>query len=479
MTIEKVLTELKNTCKIDPERKVLVAISGGPDSLVLLHMLHLAGISMDAAHVDHMLRPSSSEEANRVREICQEWGVSCAIGKFDVATFAAEKKLSIEAAARECRYRFLFEMAKGVDAQAVITGHTADDQVETILMHLLRGAGMSGLQGMTVIENIKHWDMDIPLWRPMLGVWRTEVIGYCEEHGLKPIQDNSNSDTRYFRNRLRHEVIPQLESINPQIKHTFFNMADIVGEDNRLLDQITDEVWEACCLDERPGCTVIDRNIFLVQPLGVQRRMLRKGIQQSRPGLRDIGFDTIKRGLKAIGERKTRTFQVDLADRLIMVLEGAKIIILEEGQPVPVFDLPQLSGSEAYLLNPGESMRLQNDWEISARIVSLEDMKYFDHNLIEDPLHAWISANSIQFPLMIRGRKPGDSWRPLGLKGHRQKISDLFINEKVPPAAREKWPMVVSGENIVWVAGFRPAQANILTGSQQDVVNLCLKKLLS
>jgi tRNA(Ile)-lysidine synthase len=113
MTIEKVLTELKNTCKIDPERKVLVAISGGPDSLVLLHMLHLAGISMDAAHVDHMLRPSSSEEANRVREICQEWGVSCAIGKFDVATFAAEKKLSIEEAARECRYRFLFEMAKG------------------------------------------------------------------------------------------------------------------------------------------------------------------------------------------------------------------------------------------------------------------------------------------------------------------------------------------------------------------------------
>jgi tRNA(Ile)-lysidine synthase len=99
--------------------------------------------------------------------------------------------------------------------------------------------------------------------------------------------------------------------------------------------------------------------------------------------------------------------------------------------------------------------------------------------LIEDPLHAWISADSVQFPLMIRGRKPGDTWRPLGLEGHRQKISDLFINEKVPPAAREKWPLVINGEDIVWVPGFRPAQANILTGEQRDVVNLRLKKLPS
>jgi len=370
-------------------------------------------------------------------------------------------------------------MAEGVNAQAVITGHTADDQVETILMHLLRGAGMSGLQGMSVVENIKHWDMDIPLWRPMLGVWREEVIGYCEEHGLKPIQDDSNDDTRYFRNRLRHEVIPQLESINLQIKRTFIKMADIVGEDNRLLDQVTDEIWEACFLDESSGYIVIDRDIFLVQPLSIQRRMLRKGIQQSRPGLRDIGFDTIERGLKAIGERKTRTFQIDLADRLIMILEGPKIIILEEGQPLPVFDLPQLPGSEANPLNPGERMRLHNDWEISARIISIEDMKNYDRHLIEDPLCAWISADSMRFPLIVRGRNPGDSWRPLGLEGHRQKISDLFINEKVPPAARKRWPLVVSGEDIVWVAGFRPAQANILTGEQENVVNLCLKKLAS
>lgn len=464
---------------MDPERKVLVAVSGGPDSLALLHILHFAGISMDAAHLDHMLRPSSSKEASSVSEICKAWGVSCTIGQVDVGRFASDNKLSIEEAARECRYRFLFEKADEFEAQAVITGHTADDQVETILMHLLRGAGMSGLQGMSVVENIKHWEKEIPLWRPMLGVWREEVNAYCEEHGLKPILDESNADTRYFRNLLRHEVIPQLESINPQVKRTFIKMSDIVGEDNRLLDQITDEIWKACGLYENPGCTVIDRDIFLEQPLSVRRRMLRKGIQQSRPCLRDIGFDTIERGLKAIGERKTHTYQIDLADRLIMILEGAKIFILEDGQPVPVFDLPQLSGSKANLLSPDESISLLNDWELSASLVMPDDMLLIDHHIIEDPLHAWISADSVQFPLIVRGRKPGDTWCPLGLKGHTQKISDLFINEKVPPAAREKWPLVFSGEDIVWVAGFRPAQANILTGKQQIVVNLHLKKLAS
>lgn len=477
MAFEEVLSELKRTCKINPDRKILVAVSGGPDSLALLHMLTLAGTNMHAAHVDHMIRPSSSEEAGRVKEICQEWGVLCELGKIDVAKFAAEKKLSLEEAARECRYRFLFEKADELNAQAVITGHTADDQVETILMHLLRGAGMSGLTGMSVVEDSKHWGKDIPLWRPMLGVWREEVIGYCEHHGLKPFQDESNADIKYFRNRLRHEVIPMLESTNHQVKHTFIRMADIIREDNRLLDQITDEIWQACCIDESQGGIVIDRDIFLEVPLSIQRRMLRKGIQQSRLGLRDIGFDTIERGLKAIGERKTYSYRIDLAEGLIMVLEQDKVLIFEEGQPTPVPELPQISNSETRFLNPEESIRLLNNWEISARIISFEDMKHIDPHLIQDPLHAWISADSVQFPLKIRGRKPGDSWRPIGLGGHSQKISDMFINEKVPPAARERWPLVISSEDIVWVAGFRPAQANVLTGEPQDVVNLCLKKL--
>jgi len=222
---------------------------------------------------------------------------------------------------------------------------------------------------------------------------------------------------------------------------------------------------------------VIDRDLFLEQPLSIQRRMLRKAIQQSRTGLRDIGYDTIGRGISAIEERKTRITRIDLADNLIMILEKDKFLILEKGQPVPVFDLPQLSGSKAYLLSPGESISLLNDWEISARVVSADEMKHIDHHMIEDPLHAWISADSVQFPLMVRGRKPGDSWHPMGLKGHTQKISDLYTNEKVPPAARGRWPLVVSGEDIVWVAGFRPAQVNILTGEPQDVVDLCLKKL--
>ena len=152
--------------------------------------------------------------------MAEERGLSFVLGCTDVSALAEEQKLSIEEAARVARYRFLFEQARQLKAQAVAVAHNADDQVETVLMHLLRGAGLGGLKGMPYRAILPVWDEAIPLVRPLLGVWRSEIEVYCRQHSLEPIEDASNQDTTFFRNRLRHQLLPTLQEYNPQGQRT-------------------------------------------------------------------------------------------------------------------------------------------------------------------------------------------------------------------------------------------------------------------
>ncbi|MCJ7696076.1 MAG: tRNA lysidine(34) synthetase TilS [Anaerolineaceae bacterium] len=476
MIAETVLQTLQKDCYYDPHTPVLVGVSGGPDSLALLHILHQAGIKLIVAHLDHGLRSNSPADAVKVKEVSETWGLECVVDRVDVNEFASVNKKSLEEAARECRYQFLFDQAMVHHAQAVVVAHTADDQVETILMHLLRGAGMSGLSGMHIFERNPHWNPAISLYRPMLGVWRDEIVAYCESNALTPIFDESNSEEIYLRNRIRHSLIPNLESYNPQIKQVLFKMADVVREDNQLLSQIAEEIWLICLKQQSVDCLTVQRGPFEAQPVNLQRRMLRLGIKNLRPDLRDIGFDNIGRAVEAITSTRTDVFRLNLGTGLDLLVEADVFHILEAGQDAPFGDLPQLFHSKTQVLNPGETLALQNDWELSVRLVKVEDMKCLSRSLLEDALQAWISPDTIEFPLYVQGKLQGDRWCPLGLGGHSQKLSDFFINEKVPTGARLKWPLVVSGEEIIWVAGFRPSEKTALTGEETTVLNLSLKK---
>jgi tRNA(Ile)-lysidine synthase len=160
--------------------------------------------------------------------------------------------------------RFLFSQAQQLGAQAVVVGHTADDQVETVLMHLLRGAGMAGLKGMSFVTVPNAWSQDIPLVRPLLTFWREEILNYCTEHHLDPVHDRSNLDTTYFRNRLRGELIPYLETYNPNIKRLLYHMTETLAGDYQLIEQITTTAWQACIrvkgegflsINDRPSCS--------------------------------------------------------------------------------------------------------------------------------------------------------------------------------------------------------------------------------
>jgi tRNA(Ile)-lysidine synthase len=205
---------LRERCRLQPGDRMVLGVSGGADSLSLMDLFVRLGYSPVISHFDHQLRPGSGQDAAQVREWSDDLGLAFILGSQDVRAYAATLSLGC----RETRYRFLCRAAEEVGATAVAVAHTADDQVETVLMHLLRGSGLAGLRGMAVRALPNPWNEEIALVRPLLSFWRAEILAYCADRGLQPRTDPTNQDPTFFRNRLRRELIPYLETFNPEIR---------------------------------------------------------------------------------------------------------------------------------------------------------------------------------------------------------------------------------------------------------------------
>jgi len=187
------------------------------------------------AHLDHGIREEAKADAKVVQDFADERKLPFRLRQVDVNSYSDSKGLSTEEAARILRYRFLFEAAKSAQAQAVVVGHNADDQVESVVMHLLRGAGISGLKGMLPYTINSEWSDEIPLVRPLLNTWRKEIMTYCSDNDIEPVFDISNEDTTYFRNRLRQKLIPELETYNPQFRKVIWRMSQTLAGDQEVL----------------------------------------------------------------------------------------------------------------------------------------------------------------------------------------------------------------------------------------------------
>jgi len=232
-------------CGLTKAQPILLGVSGGADSLALMHGLDVLGYDVMVAHVDHGLRAESAQEADFVRLLAESRGLPFFRKRADVQQVAETQAESIEEAARNVRYQFLYEQARRNQCQAVAVGHHADDQVETILMHLMRGAALPGLTGMAHRRLMPLWDKKIPLVRPLLGFWRDEIEVYIKEIGITPCDDRSNLDTRYHRNRIRHELIPLLKTYNPKIKSVIWRMGDVLREEEQFLNKIAEKTIRA------------------------------------------------------------------------------------------------------------------------------------------------------------------------------------------------------------------------------------------
>ena len=473
--LEQLQIILQEHCHLSPGQTIVVGVSGGPDSQVLLDLLWHSGYPLVVAHFDHALRTNSAQDAARMQALAAGRGLPFALKREEIQVYAAAHQLSLEEAARMQRYRFLFEQASLVQAQAVAVGHTADDQVETLLMHLLRGSGLAGLSGMPYRSLPSPWSKDIALVRPLLGIWRKEIMDYVALRRLEPIQDSSNTDTRFFRNRLRHELLPYLESYNPGIRQNLWQTAQILRADHETMTGLVKSAWEVCVAQESPGGIAFHAGRLAHQPVSLQRALMRAAISRLRAGLRDVDFLTVERSL-AFLKRPTRSMRIDLAHGLSLFMEGQVLWLASWDADLPVAEWPQIDEQGEILIAPPCEIALDNDWRLEAH---LEPGK---PDILEracqspNPFEVWLDFEALQTPLRLRTRRPGERIQPLGMAGHSVKLSDLMSNAHLPQRARQAWPVLFSGNQIAWVPGIRPAHPFRLTSHTRQCLHLILSR---
>ena len=478
--IESLSTILQENCRLTHDRPVVVGFSGGPDSLCLLHLLWRLGYPLIAAHFNHGLRTEAAADAAAAARAAEVLGLPFHMEEGNVRAEAGAGGLSIEEAGREARYRFLFAYARRVGAQAVAVGHTADDQAETVLMHLLRGSGLSGLGGMRYRSFQPLWSEEIPLVRPLLGIWRAEVDRYLSEQGLQPVLDASNLDPTYFRNRLRNHLIPILEEYNPRVKKLLWQTALILQGDEAVLEEAVEAAWQACTPEVREDALSLSLEPFRALSTGLQRRVLRQAVGRLRPALRDIGFETVERGLAFIN-RTGQGGQLDLASGLRLSREGERVWVSGWTTDLPAGEWPAFPGEKSLLLEVPGRLALSGGWVLEAAVV--EEGAFPECSSARtppsqpvDPFQAWLDLDRLALPLLVRSRLPGDRFRPLGMEGHSIKLSDYFINVKLPRRARHAWPLVLSGGEIAWLPGYLPAEPFRLTPATRRALYLRLRK---
>ena len=472
MFSDVLLASLVKDCGYNPNRTLIVGISGGADSLAMLHCLAQASVKVVAAHFDHGLRPNSGTEAKKVAAMAKAWGLRCALGSQDVQQFAEREGLGIEEAARLCRYKFLFETARKRRAQAVVVAHQADDQVETILMHFLRGAGLNGLSGMQPVTYLRQLDAEIPIFRPMLGLFREDVLAYCREHELPYITDESNLDTNFFRNRLRSELIPYLETFNPAIRNLVRRNAQVIQSDRSILESL-EQARFAECLQQEPeeGVLILKKNVLISLEKGWQRRMILRSVSTLKPDLRDFGFQRIERVLAALDEGRLGRMELPGVE---LLLSADQITFQLPGKPARVVGFPQLRGPEPASMTQSAPLALENGWKLHAALITNKAYRRLKPSILQDSRHGFLNPADLEWPLVVRPRRDGESWSPLGMGLRHQKLSDFLINNKIPQAARAFWPLVCSGGSLIWVAGLRIAQPWRLLGDEPQVLHLWL-----
>ncbi|MDO8750360.1 MAG: tRNA lysidine(34) synthetase TilS [Dehalococcoidia bacterium] len=450
-----------------PGATLLVAVSGGPDSVALLSLLHeLAqrnAFHIHAAHLDHGLRGTESDEdARHVQEVCLRLGVPVATEKADVAALRARYRLSWEAAARQARYDFLARVSRTVGATVVALGHTADDQAETVLLHLLRGTGIRGLRGMLPLSRWRSRDgaSEVALVRPLLGVARQETEAYCASHGLAPRYDSSNLEERFTRNRIRRNLMPQLRRYNPAVTQALVRLAGTVAQDVAYIDQQVQAAWPSIAIRE-PWGVRLDRHAFNELHPGLQAHALQRAYAEVAGESLDLNLAQIQ-GMRRMAEQGAGR-ALSLGHGLRFFTTYQELVVSRKAQDSPWPELEPLELPDS----PGEVCA--KGWRISLRRLAVSEMA--TEQLGNDPFRAYLSGDAVGGNALVRIRKPGDSFQPLGMKGSK-KLKDFMIDAHIPRLWRDGVPLVVTEEGIAWVVGWRIAHWARVTPETEEVVEI-------
>ena len=484
-----VLAQVRESIKghemLSARETLVVGVSGGPDSLCLLHVLaEIApnlGVSLHVGHLDHGIRgQEAKEDARFVADLCASWGIECTLGRRDVPGLAESRGRSIEEAARQERYAFLADLARSLGSRKVAVGHNADDQAETVLMHFLRGSGMAGLRGMLPVaplDEIRFGENmgavpGILLLRPLLDVPRDDIESYCRDHGLAPRFDRSNLDTTLYRNRLRHELLPALETYNPNIHQVLGRTAKAISGDHELLQELVRGAWNRVVLETSAEAIVFDLEALRTLKVGLQRALLREGVRRLRASLRNVDWVHIENAIKMVARRRVGS-KATLPAGLELSLGYGRATMAATGYKAPLIDAPRINRCLAVAI-PGETVLPDSEWRVETQLMQLSDLPP-SWAESRDPYQACLDAARVGCALTLRRRRAGDRFVPLGLSGH-QTIRAFMINARVPSADRDQVPLLLSGSDIAWVVGWRIDERYAISPQTTQVASIRFSK---
>lgn len=474
--LEKIQSNLIEKSGLDPSISLVVGVSGGADSVSLLDILIKLDWKVLVAHFDHHIRAESTRDAQFVRHLSEQYQVPFLHGEAEPGSLVNRPGFSVEAAARDARYMFLFHQAQTYEAQAVVVAHTADDQVETVLLHLLRGSGLDGLAAMNYSRVVDAWSKNIPLVRPLLDVWRSQVEAYCSLKHLQFVQDQTNQDVTYLRNRVRLEMMPMMEQINPQFKVGLQRLSTLVADDVNELDGLCETHWPDLFKKSGEGWIALHLPRLSRLSPALQRRIIRKAWMQLKGELDDVDFETIERARHLI-EKPTRSKRVQLAHDLRLMLEVKTFFLFMDGIRLPLEDnypyIEMDKGQEVEIPVPG-MVELGGQWMITSELLMNTPGKNWQS---PDNFEAFLDADRIQQGLQIRTGRQGERFAPLGMDGKTQKLSDFFTNQKVPARLRSNLPLIADHEQIVWIPGYRTADFCRVTPSSCNIIHLRLIRM--
>ena len=423
-------------------------------------------LKLHVAHLNHQLRGVESDsDAKYVADLTCHLCVPATIEHRDVAAYRNQKSCSLEEAAREIRYDFLAEIARATGTPKVVVGHTRDDQVETILMHLLRGTGITGLRGLRPRSLLQYGEGvgRLEIIRPLLEITRQETLRYCERYQLKPQNDSSNAMPYFVRNRVRLELIPMLRNYNPSIDKALLRLAAIAADDISFIEEQASQLWNEVTKEEN-SAIYLDKKKIACLPRSLQRQIFRLALARLSGSLKDIEADHIEAMLNFLSKPAGR--RLCLPHGLTLYAEYGRLVLTSSR--ASLCPLPLL-GNVFDVSIPGETAL--PGWLVKTTVLQEPA------DTGENSYSARFDLDKIDGELSVRPRRPGDRFQPLGMS-QTKKLQDFMVDARIPQAWRDRVPLVCSSEQILWVVGWRIDDRVKVTEATKRILRLEFERLI-
>lgn len=461
---ERFKENLKDKNLISNNNRLLLGVSGGPDSLTMLDLFTSIkdefNLELIVFHLNHLFREEASKEAEYVKEICAKKNVRTIIKTHDVPKYVQDNNLSPEEGARKIRFKYLKEIYQEKEIDKVCLAHNKDDLVETVLLNIFRGSGLRGLKG--IEDNITINGMKII--HPLLIFFRSEIIDYCDSNNLEPVYDPSNKSDLYSRNRIRNNILPLIEDqINPNAKQVITRMTETIKEDYNFIKQYSDEKFKELLIKNDNQKYILDLKEMKSLHPALIKRIINIILKKLKGDIDNFYYMHYNDIIKFIESNNTGDI-LDLPDNINMKISYDKLIIMRGNFSKIEKYSKLIEGEGEYLLPYNQKLVVEIIPE------RLNWRNYKDKNL------CLVDFNKVDFPLKVRNRRVGDTFIPLGMNGHK-KVKDFFIDKKIPDYMRDKIPIVIDGKgNLIWICGYRMDERFKLRKSSKKTILIKYQK---